>query len=61
VKKKNPEAQSQHYGVKVNPVTGQQAPQGQSWIKSVMNGAWVLESDGTPWTCSVASETYWSS
>lgn len=34
---------------------------GFHWVQSVMNGAWVQEADGTPFTSSVASETYWSS
>lgn len=34
---------------------------GYHWVMNIMSGKWVEEKDGTPWSCSVASETYWSS
>lgn len=46
---------------RTNPETKEKAPKGQHWVRSAMNRAWVLECDGTPFTCSVASETYWCS
>ena len=48
-------------GRKINPETGEKAPKGEQWVKSAMNGAWVKEAIDTPFTCSVASETYWAS
>jgi uncharacterized protein with PIN domain len=41
--------------------SGRVAPIGKHWVRSVMSGEQVLEHSGTSWTCSVASETYWSS
>ena len=40
--------------------SGRLAPAGQHWVRNLMNGQWVLEANGTPYACSVASETYWS-
>lgn len=59
-KRKQP-IKPQTYGREYHPVTNQKAPEGKHWVQSRMNGAWVLESIGTPFTSSVSSETYWSS
>jgi hypothetical protein len=40
---------------------GRVAPLGKHWVMNITSRQWVLENSGTPWTCSVASETYWSS
>jgi hypothetical protein len=29
-------------------------------VRNIMSGEWVMESTGTPYSCSVASESYWS-
>jgi len=44
----------------VHPLTGEKARPGKAWVKSIF-GDWCQESPDTPWTCSVQSETYWSS
>ena len=49
------------WGKEVNPVTGETAPAGQFWAKSAISSDWFLESVGTPYTVSPASETYWCS
>lgn len=36
------------------------APEGQHYVRNLMTGKPVLEADGTPYTASVASESYWS-
>jgi len=41
--------------------SGRVAPAGQHWSRNLLSGTYVLEYDGTPFTSSVASETYWSS
>ena len=50
----------QTYGAQVNPETGERAPYGQMWCVNHVTGAWFLENERTPYTCSPASETYWS-
>jgi hypothetical protein len=40
--------------------SGRIAPSGQHWVRNAMNGLQVLEACGTLWSCSVASEGYWS-
>lgn len=57
---KGREATTTEIGRTVNPVTGETAPEGQVWVRSALNGAWVAEQAGIPYTLSVASETYWS-
>ena len=39
--------------------SGRVAPEGQHWARNARFGGYVLESDGTPWSCSVSSESYW--
>ena len=46
--------------ITIHPVTGEPAKKDCTWVKSVMNGAWVQEPIGLPYTLSVGSETYWS-
>lgn len=46
---------------KAHPISGKQAPEGQHWVTNLLSQKVVLEPDGTPWTLSVASETYHSS
>ena len=57
-------------GERFNPVTLEEAPWHSRWVSSQnphrSNGEawkpqWVLERIGTPWSCSVGSETYWAS
>lgn len=33
---------------------------GCRWVQNLMTGAWMQEREGTPYYCSVASESYWS-
>ena len=44
-----------------HPVTGEPADKGRQWVLHHMSQAYVLESIGTPYYCSVSSETYWAS
>ena len=48
-------------GVERNPETGELAQPGHSWVRSAMDGRYCQEADGTPFACSVSSETYWCS
>lgn len=48
-------------GPLVHPETGEKAPDGMCWVRNLMSGKYVLETIGTPYTCSVCSETYWCS
>lgn len=41
--------------------SGRVAEPGQHWVRNARFGGWQLEADGTPWSCSVGSETYWQS
>lgn len=58
-----------HMDSVIHPVTGERAKEGMHWVRSLAPGSydrvtgspWVQEAIGTPWSCSVASETYWSS
>src|SRR3990172_6140871 len=50
----------QTYGHKIHPVTGVPADEGKMWVTNIMSGTVVQISDRTPYTCSPASETYWS-
>lgn len=47
-------------GIRINPETGEKAPKGQMWAKTIF-GHWFLENIGAMYTASPASETYWSS
>ena len=38
-----------------------EAPDGKKWIQNIMSEYWILEDEETPFTQSVASETYWRS
>jgi hypothetical protein len=38
-----------------------EAPDGKKWIRNIMSNYWILEDEETPFTQSVASETYWCS
>ena len=38
-----------------------EAPDGKKWIINIMSNYWILEDEETPFTQSVASETYWCS
>jgi hypothetical protein len=49
------------HGKATHPVTNEKAPAGMHWVRNILSGVWVLESETTPYTCSVQSETYWSS
>ena len=40
---------------------GREPAPGKEFIRNIMNGKLVEESKDTPYTCSVASETYWCS
>ena len=51
----------QTYGYAVNPDTGAAAPDGRMWCRNALTGTWFLEADRTPFHCSPASETYWTS
>ncbi len=35
------------------------APEGYHYVQNLMTGVWVLEPIDKPWSCSVASESYW--
>ena len=48
------------FGQPNHPVTGEKAPKGQQWVRNAMNGEYVLEAIGTPFTSSVSSESYWA-
>ena len=48
------------HGVNVNPETGETAPVGYCWVRNIMSRKWMLEAIGTPFNCSVSSESYWS-
>ena len=37
-----------------------EAPDGKVWVQNCMNNHWVLEDEGTPYCCSVRSESYFS-
>ena len=39
--------------------SGRRAPAGQHWARSIRTADWVLETDGTWFSLSVASEAYW--
>lgn len=43
------------------PPGKRKAPAGKHWVRNIMSNEWVLEDSDTPFTSSVASETYWSS
>ena len=58
---KKPKREPGPNGPTIHPETGEVAPAGQCWVTNLMSGKYVLEQIGTPWTCSVASETYWAS
>jgi len=38
-----------------------EAPEGMKWIQNIMSNNWILEEKDTPFTQTVASETYWCS
>ena len=38
-----------------------EAKDGYKWVQNLMSGTWIQESKDTPYTCSVASESYWCS
>ena len=44
-----------------HPETGEKADKGRQWVRHLMDKGYVLESIGTPYYCSVSSETYWAS
>lgn len=50
----------QNYGYAIHPETKEPAPEGEMWVRSIF-GNWLTHSNRTPYTCSPASETYWSS
>ena len=60
-KKNKTPKQIPFWGKSVNPVTGEQAPEGYFWAKNAIGDGWFLESVGTSFTSSPASETYWCS
>lgn len=44
-----------------NPKRPTEAPkQGYKWVQNLMTGQWVQERADKPYSCSVASEAYWS-
>jgi len=38
-----------------------EAPEGMKWVQNIMSNYWILEEKDTPFTQTVASETYWCS
>lgn len=50
----------QDYGVPIHPETKEPAPEGFMWCMNALDRAWFLENERTPYYCSPASETYWS-
>jgi hypothetical protein len=49
------------YGMDVNPITGEKAPEDYKWCRNAMSGDWFLEHDKTSFFASPCSETYWCS
>jgi hypothetical protein len=45
---------------KQEPKPQEQPKEGYRWVRNLMSGKWIQEAVDTPWTCSVASESYWS-
>ena len=60
-RKKGLSRPTEPHGPLIHPETGEKAPDGKCWVRNIMSGTYVLEAIGTPWCCSVASETYWCS
>lgn len=46
---------------KNEPKPTEEPKEGYKWVQNLMSGKWVQEPIDTPWTCSVQSESYWSS
>lgn len=45
---------------KNEPKPQEEPKEGYRWVQNLMSGKWIQEPKDTPWTCSVASESYWS-
>lgn len=46
---------------KSEPKPTEEPKEGYKWVQNIMSGKWIQEQVDTPWTCSVQSESYWSS
>jgi hypothetical protein len=42
------------------PKPTEKPQEGYRWVKNLLSGKWIQERIDTPWSCSVASESYWS-
>jgi hypothetical protein len=43
------------------PKPTEEPREGYRWVQNMMSGKWIQEAIDTPYSCSVASESYWSS
>jgi len=45
---------------KNEPKPTEEPREGYRWVQNLLSGKWIQERIDTPWSCSVASESYWS-